>query len=238
MADDMKETISALMDGELTPQELADAMRQLRMDQMQRQCWQRYHMIGDAMRKNLPPHMDAGFAERVSSAISREDIPVRAPVEPSADAANNAEAVAHAHNVKPMHARRHGKSAITRPAVGFSVAASVAMVAYLGFGVMGVDDGSAMRVASNATPVVVPSASAVVVPQQVASIQPRFTVDNSAVSPVSASRWNVSAPAVESRLNTFLYDHQNVSSQASASAARVLPNARVVMHSVRESDTQ
>ncbi len=230
MADDMKEQISALMDGELSPQEMADAMRQLRMDQMQKQCWQRYHMIGDAMRKNLPPHMDAGFADRVAAAISREDIPVRIASHMEETAAPTITAS----NVKTLPTR---KSVVTRPAVGFSVAASVAMVAYLGFGVMGVDEGGAVRVADNAPTVVAPVSS--VVPQQVATVTPpRFQVDNRELATVSAARWDVSAPAVESRLNTFLYDHQNVSSQASASAARVLPNARVVMHSAPESGTQ
>ena len=71
MADDnMNETISALMDGELDELEMERAIRELHNSPEQRHAWQRYHLIGDALRNNIPAHLDGSFASRVSQAIA------------------------------------------------------------------------------------------------------------------------------------------------------------------------
>lgn len=199
MADEkMKETISALMDGELDEQEMECALRELQSTPEQHQSWQHYHLIGDALRKNLPPHLDSSFASRVSQAIAAEAVPSSSVVE-----------------FKPKISPRPA-IAISKPLAGFALAASVAAVAYLGVSMIAVDEqAAAPRLASN---VVVPPLAA---PQMAA------TVPLDGIQTVQGQRWNVATPAVESKLNTYLHDHHDMSSMTAINN-RMLPNVILV----------
>ncbi|HHJ80817.1 MAG TPA: anti-sigma factor, partial [Candidatus Tenderia electrophaga] len=68
----MKEEISALMDGEVDEQEMQRSLRDMRNDPEQRDCWEQYHIIGDALRNNLPPTLNRDFVNNVSQAIAKE----------------------------------------------------------------------------------------------------------------------------------------------------------------------
>lgn len=67
-----QDTISALVDGELDSEGLAEAIRTCCTNTEAAGAWQRFHLIGDALRDDLPPHLDAGFASRVASAVALE----------------------------------------------------------------------------------------------------------------------------------------------------------------------
>jgi sigma-E factor negative regulatory protein RseA len=203
MADEnMKETISALMDGEMEPHEIARSIDELQRDPEQRQAWQRYHLIGDALRKNIPPHLDSSFASRVSQAIAAETAPTSSVVEFKPQPKTQPQ---------PQFSPR---PSISKPLAGFAVAASVAALAYLGVGMIAVDEqAAAPRLAANAPTLAAPQLAA--------------TVPLDGIQTVQGQRWNVATPAVESKLNTYLSDHHTMSSMM-AMNNRMLPNVRLV----------
>lgn len=64
-----KEQLSALMDGDLEQQGIVD---QLRSDEALAGCWQRYHLIGDAMRHELPERLHLELGDRIAAALEQE----------------------------------------------------------------------------------------------------------------------------------------------------------------------
>ncbi|GAB2571023.1 sigma-E factor negative regulatory protein [Dyella jejuensis] len=66
------ETLSAAMDGELSREELRFLLRRLDHDASLAQCWARYHVAGDGLRRRLPGIVSTGFAARVMEAIEGE----------------------------------------------------------------------------------------------------------------------------------------------------------------------
>jgi sigma-E factor negative regulatory protein RseA len=109
MSDKLKEQLSAFIDGELAAAEQRLLLAQLGRDpELKRSC-QTFHLIGAALRDQLPECMDAQLAERVSQAIEKEAA------------------------MTPGTPRRdwnwHG---FLKPAAGFAIAASVAVIAVLG----------------------------------------------------------------------------------------------------------
>jgi len=100
MADKTAEQLSALVDCECEAWELEFALRRLAKDPDLKARWQRYHLISDALKNNLPERIDANFAERVRSSIAAEASPQAGP------------------KASPLY----------RPAAGLTVAASLALV--------------------------------------------------------------------------------------------------------------
>lgn len=188
MADEhVNEQISALVDGELSGPEMQNVIRRLRTSDEERRCWQDYHLIGDALRSNLPPALDNRLAERVSATIASEPV---------------------------LHVIPHSEKAVpktsnyTRPAAGFAVAASVAVMGFVGFTMIVAEDQS-MQVASTAsTPVIAMPVAEQNQYQQVHGLQ-----------------WTAQQPAIQSRLNAYLSDHQHFSG-ATVINGRTVPRAQ------------
>lgn len=187
MADEhLKESISALVDGELSAPEMQSVIRRLRANDEERCCWHNYHLIGDALRNNLPPAMDHRLAERVSAAIASEPVLQVAPP------------------AKSMPKR----SNYTRPAAGFAVAASVAVVGFLGFSMIAVEDQPGVaQVASITSPSALP------------------VTGQSHYQQVHGLQWAEQQPAVQSRLNAYLQNHQQYSG-AMVINGRAVPRAQ------------
>ena len=106
MSDTIKEQVSALVDGELPEAERELLQRRMASDGELQATWQRYHLIRDAMREDLPE-----FISKTSSTdyIQHTDVPqteVPAPVSTL--------------------------QRLTRPLAGIAIAASVAMLAVVG----------------------------------------------------------------------------------------------------------
>lgn len=101
------ERLSCLMDGELEHGQ-SELLALLERDDALRQRWQRYHLISDVMTQHLPAQLDTGFAARVCAAIDEEPT-ILAPA-----------------------ALRKPAAPLMRQVVGWSVAASVALVALVG----------------------------------------------------------------------------------------------------------
>lgn len=100
------EYLSALVDDEAGDFEGRRIAEELGRSEEDRALWGRYHLIGEAMRRALPPSVDLDFSRRVSAAIDMEPVlavtPSRAP---------------------SMAVRR-----LIKPFVGFAMAAGVAVV--------------------------------------------------------------------------------------------------------------
>ncbi|NJN46449.1 MAG: sigma-E factor negative regulatory protein [Candidatus Competibacteraceae bacterium] len=107
MADKMVEQLSALMDSECALPEVEMAMRRLTKDADLQARWQRYHLISDTLKNNIPDIIDLDLVERINQAISADP---------------------------PLHTYGLAKqSTWNKPVTGFALAASVALVAFAGF---------------------------------------------------------------------------------------------------------
>ncbi len=201
--DNIKQTISSLMDGELDEHEMRDAVARIQDDRDAHHCWQRYHLIGDALRRNIPVEADAQLLHRINEAIAAEvplpsnvtDIPTK----------------------KAQNSNKHTDHKTFRPMAGFALAASVAAVAYVGVGMMEVGDelGSLPRLAVTDSAVPVATLAPMVVADRQYNVQ-------------SDARWDVTQPTVESRLDDYLFNHQ-AASVAAEMDGKIMPNVRVLV---------
>jgi hypothetical protein len=74
----VREQLSALVDGELTGDETGFLLRRLAHDRGLRESYGRYHLIGDCLRRQaLPAAVADGFAERVGRALETQARPAR-----------------------------------------------------------------------------------------------------------------------------------------------------------------
>ncbi|WP_421269294.1 RseA family anti-sigma factor [Aeromonas veronii] len=64
-----KEQISALMDGDLSD---AEVLNELEMDSDLQDTWGRYHLIGDAMRGDLPVSLQLDLSDSIMAALEDE----------------------------------------------------------------------------------------------------------------------------------------------------------------------
>ena len=113
---DKTELTSAFADGEVNDKEVNDALSAIYQNDELKERWQRYHLIGDALRKNLPPTIHSDLSQRVAQAIENEPT-ILSPSTPSVSS-------------KPEQVK------VKKQKVGFAIAASVAMVGMVSFFVM------------------------------------------------------------------------------------------------------
>lgn len=64
-----KEQISALMDGDLSD---AEVLNELEMDSDLQDTWGRYHLIGDAMRGDLPVNLQLDLSDSIMAVLEDE----------------------------------------------------------------------------------------------------------------------------------------------------------------------
>jgi len=110
-----KEQISALMDGDLSD---AEVLNELEMDSDLQDTWGRYHLIGDAMRGDLPVNLQLDLSDSIMLAL--EDEPAILAPKPAQPAAPQ---VQPAGKVIPF-VRRFGQQ-VGQYAIAASVAAAV-----------------------------------------------------------------------------------------------------------------
>jgi len=103
----LREQISALADNELPTGEHELLVRRFALERYLSICWERYHLIGESMRKALPQIDTRGFAERTMAVLEHEV------------------AVAKKHDGKSI-------GYFSKNAAGLAVAACVAVVAIFG----------------------------------------------------------------------------------------------------------
>ena len=110
------EQISSLVDGELNDADCHEMLESMLADKESSRCWERYHLISDTHKRNLPDIIDNQLASRVMAELENEPT-VLAPT------------------------RTH--SPISKQMAGLAIAASVATVAVLGVQFMYQEDGMA-----------------------------------------------------------------------------------------------
>jgi negative regulator of sigma E activity len=106
------EKLSSLMDDELNPQHSDQFISSLCKNDELKTCFERYQMISDSMRNQLPAGIKQDFAHNVMSAIESEPT-VLAPV------------------TSPLKIPNLS-SIVTKKVAGFAIAASVATIAVIG----------------------------------------------------------------------------------------------------------
>ena len=116
-----KEQISALMDGELSD---AEVLNELEMDSGLQDTWGRYHLIGDAMRGDLPVNLQLDLSDSIMAALEDEPtILAPKPVETAPVLQPAVAPVKTDSNVVPLF-RRVGQQ-LGQYAIAASVAAAV-----------------------------------------------------------------------------------------------------------------
>lgn len=179
MNDKASEQISALMDGELTEQEAMDLLDALHNRPDWVSTWHRYHLISDSLSNNLCTVNPDGLRERVQQRVAAEPAIL----------------------ARRSLSRRRIQG--LKPVVGFALAASVAVVAVLGFRQAVEPDGPVVdRLARN--------------------------TQESAPVRLVQNRWNVKQPKIEARLNGYLVNHSEYDGNG---IQGMLPYARVVSYS-------
>ena len=124
MANKMGEQLSALADGECEMPEQEWVLRRLAGDADFKARWQRYYLVSDAMKNNLPECIDVNFADRIRQVIDADSPPLQTTQTPQA----------------PITGKSSLTSSWYKPVTGFALAASVAAVAVLGFRLADVSD--------------------------------------------------------------------------------------------------
>ncbi|PPD54303.1 MAG: anti-sigma 24 factor [Methylotenera sp.] len=66
----MKDQLSALIDGEFDVENAEHLIKSVKSGGELKDCWQHYHLIGDAMRSEMV--LSQGFTERVMNALNEE----------------------------------------------------------------------------------------------------------------------------------------------------------------------
>jgi len=190
MSDTINEQVSAFVDGELPDAERELLQRRLASDDELQGTWQRYHLIRDAMREDLPEFVNRKADTAYIPNVPDEDLSL---------------------NRVPASAMQR----FARPAAGFAIAASVAMLAVIG-------------VLYNSDSLSPPSSA------QIADSQPAKLPDNFIIVPRSG--WKSAKPAVVSHLNGYLVDH---SSYAGFGASQsIIPYSRIAGYDQPLSDKE
>jgi len=104
------EQISILIDEELDGIDPHEAIAPMLVDQKRRLRWERYHLISDTLKKDLPDVIDCQLATRVMAELHKEPTVL----------------------VPQSHPASTSTQSLTKRLAGFAVAASVATVAIFG----------------------------------------------------------------------------------------------------------
>ncbi len=141
-----------LVDDELRQGEIQELLRHLKRDDHLKSCWENYHLIGDALRKNLPPYILPDLSDRIAAAIQNEptyflpqhahDGFARTSSDPASGSKTDFEKdAAPAQGRVPRNSSRNSSRAFG----GFALAASITALAVVGV-MQGVEQGDAPAV--------------------------------------------------------------------------------------------
>ena len=210
MIENRYEALSALIDGEV--EDTAGLLKQVGADPELRARWQEHYRTRAAMHGEYTPALGSNFADRVSAALEKE---------PSILAPSVAKPISDA---KPARWKR--------PALGFAIAASVAVVSVLGLNNLSPAPESAVGPVAN-TPTGNTSAelAGALLVSPTARVR-RVSLDS------DGTYWELQRvdqrrdPAVEKRLNIFMADHMEYA--VSSKMHGMLPFSRLVGYDTAE----
>ncbi|MFC1603233.1 sigma-E factor negative regulatory protein [Pseudomonadota bacterium] len=220
MTENIREEISALLDDELSHEEIDQTLSQLSEQEQLRSTWDRYNLISDVIRGEAGGRVSPSLADQVRAQVDAEPAILAAP--------------------KPAQSA----PAWVKPLAGTAVAASVAVLAVMAAPQLLTPDAKIspqVATVKMAEPSYAQLAS--VPPTQ------NFHLANSVqyrVRPVvvtqpaarwstqySGTRWkNLAKPATENRLNKYLVDHSEYATQAPVRG--VVPYATFVGYDARQ----
>ncbi len=188
MTEQELERLSALVDDELPSNEIGGEVNKLSRNEGAQASWSRYHLIGDAMRREIGSLYDPGMAQAISRRLADEPV-VLAPAAVKSRATPRRKTLA-----------------------GLAVAASVAAVAVV----------MAPQLINPESSETQPRVAEQQPAQPAADNQTYFVAQD-------GTRWEMlKKPAVESRLNAYLVNHQEFS--AASSIKGIMPYATFVSY--------
>jgi len=220
MTENIRKEISALLDDELSQQEMSQILGQLNEQEQLRGTWDRYNLISDVIRGEAGGRASPSLADQVRAQIDAEPAILAAP--------------------KPVNTA----PAWVRPLAGTALAASVAVLAVMTAPQLLTPDAKVSPQVATVKMAEPNYAQLASVPAT-----QNFHLANSAqyrVRPVAAARptgqwsaqysgmrWkNLAKPATENRLNKYLVDHSEYATQAPVRG--VAPYATFVGYDARQ----
>ena len=218
MACSLQEKISSMADGELSQEECSAIIAEVSAGSGS-SSWDQYHLIGEAMRHNLPDTLYSDLSTNISAVIASEPVHQLAAASPvmSDEIATDEPIVT---NVVPAVTQ------VKNPIFGYAVAASISMVAIAGM--FQLNQGEAL------SPVITP----IVVAHQ-PQIAPGPVIgdiawSSSAMIPTQAAQEAVlvqhrypQSPISNEKLNRYIINH-NEHSVAMPAQSGMLPYVRLV----------
>jgi sigma-E factor negative regulatory protein RseA len=183
MSEQIREQVSAFLDGELPNTETELLLKRLTRDGELRESFGRYALIGEALRGAGSHILTRDFASRVNLAIDGEPVQV------------------------PAHAHQARASRWWRPLAGVTVAAGVAMVAIVALQQRAISPG--LRVAS--APTVQNALPQGIVAAQNASVQGGSGAREALSYTVPASSADAPAAVSPARLTNYVFAHSKYS---------------------------
>lgn len=180
MNSENREHISALMDDELNERDTHAIIDKMHADPQMLKQWERYHLVSNALKKNLPDTVNSNLTAAIQKNI--EDIPFQ-PLEFK----------------RPARASTYGKTA------GYALAASLGAVAFLGI----INSEQQLQIPAltqNNSSLVQPVSA--IVKREPAVTVPVPSAPSIEPVQVRSGRWNVEHPSVESKLNDYLANHE------------------------------
>ena len=178
-APDSKERLSAFVDGELEGPARDRIVDALYEDPELRRTWERFHLIGDAMRGTGPVAGADAIAREAGAALSGESV-VR---------------------LKPRARRSR-----LHPLSGLAIAAAIAGIAVLGLHRLDGGGEPPTQVADGSQPESAVAGSAPAAADR-SEVRVASVAEPSAGAEASRLQWSGVAPGVEARLNAYLVSH-------------------------------
>jgi len=191
MTEQIRESLSALLDGELDQVETDHLLGQIRDDGELRRLWGRYHMVGDLLRGEQILLDASTLADRVQAQLRDEPAIIAAPRRVQADEGRSygQGSVSPVTTLRPAASQPHSWR---RLGVAAALAASVAALAVF------------------ISPLLTPEHSAN--PQPLASLGEPARVPATSIDAAEGSRWKKLPSDVEARLNGYLVQHSDYAS--------------------------
>ncbi len=227
MTENIREQISALLDGELPQQDMNQTVERLSEQKQLRDTWDRYHLISDVIRGDAGERASPSLADRVRTQVESEPAILAAP--------------------KPANTT----PAWVRPFAGTALAASVAILAVMAAPQLlnpetkGTPDVATVVKVSPQPNYVQLAPAPVAQGYQLVSGTPYGNVQYRVMPVVVArpatgwstqhpgTRWrNLAKPATESKLNKYLVDHSQYATRGPVRG--VVPYATFVGYDARQ----
>lgn len=181
MNTDIKQQLSALVDGELEKDQARFLIKRLQGDADLSGCWQRWHVAGECLRGQPVAPLRSDFAARIAQAIDAEAAP-----------------------------RRQGGAGVLKWVGGFAVAASVALAAVIAVDPAAGPVAPDSVAASVAPAVAAPAAQVVPSRYREQDLRVPLRLDAQLVSSTDASPY-AAAVRLDPRIESYLVRHHEAS---------------------------